>query len=130
MKICLSLRNVFGVAALAILIASVGCEYHTQPIEIDGAADSTELEKKIEELERQLAEQKDAEIIPADTGDSPKTLPEASPEASNDEAVVPTETPTETSCTDGVLNGDETDVDCGGPCGGCNLGQFCEQPSD
>lgn len=27
------------------------------------------------------------------------------------------------SCTDGVLNGDETDVDCGGTCGACAVGR-------
>jgi hypothetical protein len=35
------------------------------------------------------------------------------------------------SCKDGVLNGDETDVDCGGPdCKECSSGKKCEEPSD
>ena len=35
------------------------------------------------------------------------------------------------TCTDGLLNGDETDVDCGGPiCLGCAEGQLCEGESD
>jgi hypothetical protein len=34
------------------------------------------------------------------------------------------------SCTDGEHNGDETDVDCGGPCGPCANGASCVAPSD
>jgi hypothetical protein len=35
------------------------------------------------------------------------------------------------SCSDGVLDGAETDVDCGGPdCSGCTLGEKCDQNSD
>lgn len=34
-------------------------------------------------------------------------------------------------CSDGVQNGDETDVDCGGSfCGACSPGQGCDGPSD
>lgn len=37
----------------------------------------------------------------------------------------------EPSCEDGVKNGEETDVDCGGPeCAGCELGQSCEENAD
>ncbi len=34
------------------------------------------------------------------------------------------------SCTDNVQNGDETDVDCGGSCGDCALGEGCIVDSD
>jgi hypothetical protein len=34
------------------------------------------------------------------------------------------------SCSDGVQNGDETDVDCGGGCPRCWLGQRCAETSD
>ena len=34
------------------------------------------------------------------------------------------------SCGDGTLNGNETDVDCGGDCGGCEPGEGCTVPSD
>src|SRR5690606_23685710 len=34
------------------------------------------------------------------------------------------------SCTDGVQNGTETDVDCGGSCGPCADGQSCGAPAD
>jgi hypothetical protein len=34
------------------------------------------------------------------------------------------------SCTDGIANGDETDVDCGGSCGKCHLGKRCKTTSD
>ena len=34
------------------------------------------------------------------------------------------------SCTDHVHNGDETDVDCGGRCGGCNGGGACRIDRD
>ncbi|MEM9193145.1 MAG: hypothetical protein AAGF12_28485 [Myxococcota bacterium] len=34
------------------------------------------------------------------------------------------------TCSDGIANGDETDIDCGGPCGGCPDGQMCDVDSD
>lgn len=34
------------------------------------------------------------------------------------------------SCGDDTLDGDETDVDCGGICGPCGAGQMCEVPTD
>lgn len=36
----------------------------------------------------------------------------------------------EASCEDGVRNGEEVDVDCGGDCGGCAVGQFCSRNED
>ena len=36
----------------------------------------------------------------------------------------------ESICADNVLNSDETDVDCGGSCGGCGGGGVCIEPSD
>jgi hypothetical protein len=33
-------------------------------------------------------------------------------------------------CADGVRDGDETDVDCGGGCPGCGLGSGCQLDSD
>ncbi|MEX1365069.1 MAG: hypothetical protein AB1Z98_18210 [Nannocystaceae bacterium] len=39
--------------------------------------------------------------------------------------------PPDPSCRDGVLNGDETDVDCGGPtCPGCDDGEDCVEDGD
>ncbi len=35
-----------------------------------------------------------------------------------------------TSCNDGVQNGDESDVDCGGACQKCSLGQRCVMKKD
>ena len=35
-----------------------------------------------------------------------------------------------TSCGDGVWNGDESDVDCGGSCAGCDIGETCDTSSD
>jgi hypothetical protein len=34
------------------------------------------------------------------------------------------------SCDDGILNGNETGIDCGGSCGGCALGQPCIVSAD
>jgi hypothetical protein len=39
-------------------------------------------------------------------------------------------TPGTATCTDGVLNGEETDVDCGGFCPACAQGQHCAVSSD
>jgi hypothetical protein len=44
--------------------------------------------------------------------------------------VLPTPFPTTGSCVDGLLNGDETDVDCGGLCSACGLDQQCQSDSD
>lgn len=33
-------------------------------------------------------------------------------------------------CSDGVVNGDETDIDCGGGCAPCGVGQACESYRD
>src|SRR5215207_1716394 len=33
-------------------------------------------------------------------------------------------------CTDLIRNGEETDIDCGGTCGPCNVGDRCNTTSD
>ena len=33
-------------------------------------------------------------------------------------------------CSDGVKNGDETDIDCGGSCSACAIGKMCKLPGD
>ncbi len=38
--------------------------------------------------------------------------------------------PVPTSCTDGVRNGTETDVDCGGSCGRCGIDAACQANGD
>ncbi|MGZ3456797.1 MAG: hypothetical protein ACXVEF_44740, partial [Polyangiales bacterium] len=48
-----------------------------------------------------------------------------------DEDVFPEETsPPMPSCTNGLIDGDETDVDCGGSCGKCDPGRGCASASD
>src|SRR5262245_4546088 len=34
------------------------------------------------------------------------------------------------SCSDGTQNGDESDTDCGGSCGKCDIGKNCRGASD
>ena len=52
-----------------------------------------------------------------------QTKPVEPAEASTDQsAFAPISTPT---CTDGVKNGTETDVDCGGACSPCADGKAC-----
>jgi len=34
------------------------------------------------------------------------------------------------TCTDGVTNGEETDLDCGGNCPDCPNGSMCQEPGD
>jgi hypothetical protein len=41
-----------------------------------------------------------------------------------------TPNPPAATCTDGVKNGSETDVDCGGRCARCGLGQRCARGAD
>ncbi len=51
--------------------------------------------------------------------------------ACGDDSSGDTDGGTETSCTDGVQNGSETDVDCGGStCDPCGTGDACEMPED
>jgi hypothetical protein len=44
--------------------------------------------------------------------------------------IAPRTTSSGLACSDGVLNGDETDVDCGGSCGVCAVGNQCLIGSD
>lgn len=55
---------------------------------------------------------------PVAAGGSGGTLQEAGPEAPV------------TSCSDGMKNGTETDLDCGGSCSRCDDGKACKSPSD
>jgi hypothetical protein len=55
---------------------------------------------------------------------SPTATPTSYPSAT------PTQSPTTSSCMDGILNGDETAIDCGGSCGKCTVGQRCEVDAD
>ena len=48
--------------------------------------------------------------------------------AANDDAC--TELCLAPACDDGLQSGDESDVDCGGGCGGCGLGEGCEAAGD
>jgi len=58
---------------------------------------------------------------------SPAATP---PPAAQPAAPAPQPTVPEESCTDGVKNQDETDVDCGGACSACVSGKACETGSD
>ena len=65
----------------------------------------------------------------APTTAAPTHAPSAAPSASPSRA--PTESPTAVRCLDGVRNGSESDVDCGGPeCEPCDAGQQCALASD
>ena len=54
--------------------------------------------------------------------DDPQTCPNCS-----NPAPVP---PRPGTCSDGTLNGGESDIDCGGPCASCALGETCTQHWD
>ena len=56
--------------------------------------------------------------------ESPTPLPSESP------TPLPSQSPTRVQCFDGVQNEDETDVDCGGSCSSCALGQGCLLDTD
>jgi hypothetical protein len=71
---------------------------------------------------------KDGEGSPqlADVSDAVADVLEASADAAPDIEVTPP-----SSCTDGIWNGLETDIDCGGAdCSACVPGQACEVPND
>lgn len=60
--------------------------------------------------------------------DSPTGSPSVSPSAAP--TISPTLSPTSVTCTDQEKNGDESDIDCGGSCHGCDIGQLCWLDSD
>ena len=81
-----------------------------------------------------LAEESSESVVGDNLG-SGSSKPELAPEADADAAPEPDEPPiVEPSaggnCSDGVLNGDETGVDCGGACGSCDEGPSCFTHSD
>lgn len=86
---------------------------------------------------------------PADTGDvgdgdttpdvAPEVSPDVTPEVSPDidttpdtpqELDVQPDTAPDPTCDDGVRNQGESDVDCGGPCSPCGLGDSCNVALD
>src|SRR5256885_7165918 len=48
-------------------------------------------------------------------------------DAGGDDANAP---PPKPACDDGIKNGAETDIDCGGICKACALGSACAAPAD
>src|SRR5215470_7953239 len=61
-------------------------------------------------------------------GSSDSAAPGVPSGADGDAAAAPSAAPT---CTDGAKNGDETDVDCGGPaCAKCRVGEGCAKTAD
>ena len=63
----------------------------------------------------------DATTTPGPTTDGPDDTSGGEAEATTDPGP---------SCSDTMLNGDETDVDCGGSCPGCSLGEMCDVDTD
>ena len=63
------------------------------------------------------------------TKDTPVTIPQADAGLLYDGALGP-DTQLPANCTDGVLNGDETTIDCGGSCAACPAGDTCAIGSD
>ena len=61
--------------------------------------------------------------------EQPTTFPSSSP-TGRPTTPAPTPRPTGVYCTDGVLNGDETSIDCGGTCPACAFGESCGVDSD
>jgi hypothetical protein len=106
--------------------ASAKAKCHFAALKSDTAVDPTCLSKAEEKF--------DAAFVKADAADlnCPNLNDGSDVEAIVDEFVdalvaqvvaVPT-------CTDGVANGTETDVDCGGSCNDCALGDGCALPAD
>jgi hypothetical protein len=64
--------------------------------------------------------------------DSPTDVPATAPPSTSPVSTTetPTTIPTSISCMDHERNGDETDLDCGGSCSGCNVGKACSLDSD
>jgi len=63
------------------------------------------------------------------TTESPTAVPTNNPTLAP--TAVPSSTPTTTACSDGKINGEETDIDCGGSqCGPCDLGSKCLVSAD
>jgi hypothetical protein len=61
---------------------------------------------------------------------SPTTPSPTTPSPTMSPTLSPTAKPTSASCMDGLLNGDESDTDCGGSCGPCGIGSACRAARD
>lgn len=72
-----------------------------------------------------------AHILAACSFNPPSHLSHTEPDAEHDEDALEDEDTLAPTCQDGLLNGDETHIDCGGPdCDPCALDQNCNKNSD
>ena len=63
-------------------------------------------------------------------GDGLLALGELCDDGNDDETDACTTSCAAPSCTDALVSGDETDLDCGGSCGGCSIGRSCVDDGD
>ncbi|MFK8003421.1 MAG: fibrinogen-like YCDxxxxGGGW domain-containing protein, partial [Polyangiales bacterium] len=104
---------------LLVLACSVD---HSGLLEIDAGADTSELDSDVRDAGQRDASQRDAGQ--RDTGRRDAGVSDAEPGA--DVLDAGGDVPEPATCEDGILNGDETGTDCGGPlCARCDIGDSC-----
>lgn len=91
-------------------------------------ADTQDLDTQ--DLDMQTFDTSDGDIIDEDARDEDIGDADVSQDAESD-AVDDADIVIPLFCLDGILNGDETDIDCGGSeCPPCEVGQFCSDDND
>jgi hypothetical protein len=126
-------------AALAALLLAAGCSVRADLGGTDGGPrDAKAGAEAPDDVAAEAAVDVGAEApveaapeAPIET--APEVVPEVAPEAPGtepDAAAVPADAGAPASCDDNLLDGDETDIDCGGSCAPCGLAQHCNSTSD
>lgn len=114
-------RNTSGLRALMATLALVAC------------TDDSSATDEVGETSTSTDDDSTGESSSTDTNDTSTTDPTDTNDTSTTDPTTDTSTTDPTageSCSDGALNQDETDVDCGGSCSPCADGQTCAAPSD
>ena len=126
-------------AALAALLLAAGCSVRADLGGSDGASrDATASAEVGEDLALEASVDAVAEaaieaVAEAANEVAAEAANEAAPEALSaepDAAGAPADAGAPASCDDNLLDGDETDVDCGGSCAPCGLAQHCTTTTD
>lgn len=106
-----------------LLMFSVSCGSDTEVSSEAGEACSSASDCSNGEVCRWSEQDKQKVCAKAPTQDVDASVDEGMADVGSDAASGQT-------CDDQIQNGEETDVDCGGPCGACDAGQGCEEWTD
>lgn len=114
--------------ALATLIGAMGCDDSTSESRTDGGSGSSSGSvSSTGETTTDPGGEGSTTTTPAtSTGPTDSTSSSSTAETSSGDG----STTAANGCANGVQDGDEADIDCGGSCGVCPTGSACTQPAD